>query len=177
MQEQLSDPDPLLRLAYMEDILASGDTLRMRIAMRTAFAGDDPDLRALALRGYLAGHKEFTFDITLPPAMQKALDSRTPSNAQELSRQYPMLSVLSSWSKRVHLELTEFNFADSSGQIKATETRPARFAITGDVLSTVLGFAGVGQCYIDFGPTARQTLEGTMACQNWPKLAITTQAM
>jgi hypothetical protein len=176
VQEQLADPDPLVRLAYMEEIMSSGDALRMQIAMRTAFASDDPDLRAIALRGYLAGHKEFTFDIVLPPAMQKAYEERTPKTEAELDRTYPQLRTLVAWSQRIHFIVTDYKFGDSSGEMKTTTSGAAKFNFTGDTVSTVQELSYVGQCYFDFGPTNKQTLDGTMSCPNWPKLVIRTRA-
>ena len=175
VQEQLGDPDPLMRLAYMEDIMASGDGLRMQIAMRTAFASDDPDLRAIALRAYLASHKEFTFDVILPPDLQKLVDSATSGTRQELNKRYPFLVTLTNYAYKIHLKVTDYKMEENVGGMVANAGE-APFSITGDELSMMITLANIGPCYIDFSPTRKQALEGTIACGQWPKLGITTRA-
>lgn len=46
-REQCSDPDPDLRLAYIEAAIASGDAAVMRICVRQSLESDDADIRNL----------------------------------------------------------------------------------------------------------------------------------
>lgn len=176
VQEQLADPDPLMRLAYMEEVVASGDALRMQIAMRTAFASDDPDLRAIALRAYLASHRDFTFDVNLPVQLQKVVDGITPGTQQEVERQYPFLRTLKDYAFKVHIIITEYRLGENSGKM-GVNAGVDNFTITGDTLSISLIIRNIGTCYIEFSPTRKQMLEGKIACGGvWPKFDISTRA-
>ena len=175
VQEMLADPDPLMRLANMEALVGSGDALKIRIAIRTAFASNDADLRGLAMRAYLATQRDITFDVSLPPAIQKQYDSATPSTMQDLTRQYPFLPSLSNAAFRVHLKLIDYTLGQDSGKVEAQGDAP--FTITGDKFSTQVPVPYSGVCYIDFWPSRKLTLDGTLACGGvWPKLAITAPA-
>src|ERR1700728_4808787 len=74
VQELLSDPDPNARLANMEEIVKSGDATRLQVALRIVFHSDDPNMRALGLRAYIASLHELTFDIELPAQAQRQYD-------------------------------------------------------------------------------------------------------
>lgn len=174
VQEMLADPDPLLRLANMEAIVASGDALKIRIAIRTAFASDDTELRGLALRAYLATHKEITFDVLLPPAAQKQYDATSPDKVQEIYRQYPFLERLYGAAFRFRLMLTDYTLGQDGGTLQSGNE--GHFTITGERFSTFVGVRDIGSCYVDFWPGRKQTLDGTLACGSWPKLAITAPA-
>jgi hypothetical protein len=173
VQEMLADPDPLLRLANMEAIVSSGDALKIMIATRTAFASDDADLRGLAMRAYLATHREITFDVLLPPAIRQQYDTATPGTLKDLNQQYSFLPALRQAAFRIHLKLTEYTLGQDNGKV-ASDNYTSEFTITGEKFSTrlLMTYFGV-YCYIDFSSSRRQTLDGTLACEkDWPKLAI-----
>lgn len=60
---QLDDPDPILRLSVMEDILQSPDALLKSLALRKALSSSDTDLRQTALRSILSRPTPFVFTI------------------------------------------------------------------------------------------------------------------
>jgi hypothetical protein len=174
----LADPDPLMRLTNMESIVKSEDSLKLQAALRTAFAGDDKELRGLALRAYLATRKEITFEVMLPPEVQAAYDtSRSdPSAERAFKQKYPFHTYLTGSANRFQLGFPDYAFAQDRGTAYS-ERRNGSFTITGERLTTMLPLHNWGQCYVDFAPTRRQAFEGTLACGPWPKLAITAPAL
>ncbi len=63
IQRQINDPNPLMRLAYMEEIAASGDATAIQLAIRTAMATDDEQLQSLSLRVYFSNLRSIHFQV------------------------------------------------------------------------------------------------------------------
>ena len=176
----LSDPDPMMRLANMESIVRSGDGVRIGIAIRTAFASDDPQLKGLAMRAYLATHKNLMFDIALPAALQAQYDSASPPAMQELFKLYPYSKRLSRAAFKLHFLITEYNFGDNDGAITSYDHdyRAVKFTVTGAKTASYLLVVDLdANCFVDFQAAKTLTLDGTLACQGeWPKLSISAPA-
>lgn len=172
VQEMLADPDPLLRLANMESIVNSGDSLRLQVALRAALSSDDADLRGLAMRAFLATRKEVVFDIVLPPPMQKQVDDARfdRSALQDLEKRFSFLPGLLGFASKFQLRFKDYAFSQDRGTVESANA--ANFSITGDKFSTLVSINNYSGCYIDFVPSRRLTFEGTMACGSWPKLSI-----
>ncbi len=173
VQEMLADPDPLMRLTNMEAIVKSGDALKLQVALRTAFAGDDKELRGLALRAYLASRKEITFDVVPPADVQAAFEATRsdPAAVRTFNQRNPFYAYLTRSASRFQLSFPDYSFAQDRGTAYS-ERRSGSFTITGDRLTTMLPLHNWGECYVDFAPTSRQAFEGTLACGPWPRLAI-----
>lgn len=73
--DAINDPDPVMRLAQLDEILKKGDATEVQLAIRTAFSVEDPNVRSLALRAHFAGFKTFVITASLPKKMQDAVDS------------------------------------------------------------------------------------------------------
>lgn len=71
--DAINDPDPLMRLAQLEEILKKGDATDVQLAIRTAFTVDDPNIRSLALRSHFAGFRTFVVTAELPEDVKNAL--------------------------------------------------------------------------------------------------------
>jgi hypothetical protein len=186
VKELLSDPDPLMRLANMEAILNSGDALKFQVALSLAFRSDDPDLRGLAMRAYIASRKEIALDIQLPPELQRKFDEAQadPEKMKTLTAGYPFLNYIAGCAFRVQYAFSKYDMSSNTGVItnpaRKEGSSPAPFAISGDRLNatvdTQLGGAW-SKCSVDFRPTGN-TFRGTLACQAWmgdiifPKLSV-----
>lgn len=72
-REQCSDPDPDLRLAYVEAALESEDASVARICIRQSLDSANADIRNLGLRAALAAADRITFAVTPPATLAKAL--------------------------------------------------------------------------------------------------------
>lgn len=73
--DAINDPDPVMRLAQLDEILKKGDATEVQLAIRTAFSVEDPNVRSLALRAHFAGFNTFVITASLPKKMQDAVDS------------------------------------------------------------------------------------------------------
>ncbi len=73
-REKCNDPDPDLRLAYIESAIASNDYSIQRICMRSALESNDSDLREIGLRGAIASMGQIVVDISMPEELKSALD-------------------------------------------------------------------------------------------------------
>jgi hypothetical protein len=170
LQETLGDPDPLVRLTNMEAAIDSGDALKIQIALRPAFSGDDAGMRAIGMRAYLESIKELALDIVLPPAVQKQYDSAlNDQNAmKQLLSAHEYLLHLSSIGFRVRLVFKDYKMSESTGVVVGYT--PGTFSIVGDRLSIGVPISALGlfHCDFDVRPTRALTLDGTMACDFGP---------
>lgn len=177
--EALADPDPMQRLANMEAIVKRGDPLQTQVAIRTAFASDDPELRELGMRAVLGSAGELTFDVALPADTKRAYDAARGDalKTRQFDREDPYVGFLARQSFRLHLTVTHYEFPQPGGNAEAIQRRPAPFVIRGSQFSSKMP-TPFGSCYVDFAPTPKATLEGTLACDgNWPKLTIAAPAL
>jgi hypothetical protein len=169
IKEALADPDPVMRLATLEAIINSGDALRIQIALRLAFQSDDSELRALAMRGYIASRKEILLDIQLPPAIQRQYDEALidPEKTTAFFTTHPYARLLAQSGFRVHYVFTKFAFSNSTGMV-ADSTRGANaatspFSISGDRLEASVETQGLGLCRVDFRPISN-VFKGSLSC-------------
>ena len=73
--ESINDPDPLMRLALLEEIIAKGDATEVQLAIRTAFTIDDPNIRSLALRAHFASFRTVVITAEYPAKIQAAIEA------------------------------------------------------------------------------------------------------
>lgn len=181
--EQLSDPDPLLRLANMEALVKSGDATLRQYVLRAAVAGDDANLRALALRAYLATTKQLTFQIELPAILQKEYEQASVSaeRLREFSIKNYMAGLVAQTGFRFSLAIVESDMSSGSGRWHepgAYDKFP--FVVSGDRLTSTVGLALGGnlrRCIIDFRPSRDLKLNGLLTCQSsspTPAMKITS---
>ena len=82
-REQCSDPNPDLRLAYIEGAIASGEVPIQRICMRQALESDNADIRNLGLRAAIASTSQITFSTEMPKGLAAAYKAAA-DNEQKL---------------------------------------------------------------------------------------------
>lgn len=68
-----ADPDPVLRLAYMDQAIATEDTSILRICLREALESDDADVRNLGLRAAVASMERIVFETRMPLQLEAEL--------------------------------------------------------------------------------------------------------
>jgi hypothetical protein len=68
---RLNDPDPMLRIAFYEEVLESGDRRMIQMATTIAMRSDDRNLRGLAMLGHLARMQRVDFQLTYPGDLEK----------------------------------------------------------------------------------------------------------
>lgn len=72
-REHCNDPDPDLRLAYIENAISTNDVSIKRICVRLAAESDNADIRNLGLRAAIASLNQITFSVEMPRLLQDAL--------------------------------------------------------------------------------------------------------
>lgn len=89
-REQCSDPDPDLRLAYIEAAIGTKDTAIIRICARQSLESDDADTRNLGLRSALASMDQIRFEVEMPERLANALAEAgdNESKLAEIGRWY-----------------------------------------------------------------------------------------
>ncbi|MBC7282745.1 hypothetical protein [Hoeflea sp.] len=93
--DAINDPDPLMRLAQLEEILENGNATDVQLAIRTAFTLDDPNVRSLALRAHFAGFRTFVVTAGLPESVKEVLAGSDKDAANNIRNGY-LLGLLES---------------------------------------------------------------------------------
>jgi len=86
-REQCADPDPDLRLAYIENAIATNDASIQRICIRLALQSDNADIRNLGLRAAIVSVPQITFMTTMPKSLENDL-KQTAGDEQKLRNVY-----------------------------------------------------------------------------------------
>jgi hypothetical protein len=93
--EAVNDPDPLMRLALIEDIIAKGDATEVQLAIRAAFTIDDPNVRSLALRAHFASFRTLLITADWPEEIKKMVDAgERDQAAKRYSNNFIMMDTL-----------------------------------------------------------------------------------
>jgi hypothetical protein len=93
--EAVNDPDPLMRLALIEDIIAKGDATEVQLAIRAAFTIDDPNVRSLALRAHFASFRTLLITADWPEEIKKMVDAGERDQAvKRYGNHFDMMDVL-----------------------------------------------------------------------------------
>lgn len=170
IREQMGDPDPLMRLAYLEELAASQDQTATMVALRYAMASDDADLRALATRLYMANTTSLDLKVLVPEAVQQL--AADPQERKKLNKS--LVSLMASGYLRFRVQ--DFDFKTAGFKVFAMDGLNApneKFAGPGQVrgatvsFSTkVYGLSGQPRCTVNLQPTADLELAGEAACES-----------
>jgi hypothetical protein len=179
-QEMLADPDPNARLAYLEEIVASGDATKIHAALQFAFHSDDPSLRSLAMRAYIGSLKELEFDIQLPPHMEDQYEAlqADPDKLRDFENRYQYMSIVEHHGLHVHMTL-DYAMANGTGSVwEYYKPAASTFTVSGERLFGSLELRGLSQhCGFDVKPSSNMTLKGSLTCEangsvRFPRLYI-----
>lgn len=141
--EAINDPDPLMRLAQLEAIVAENDATKVQLALRTAFTVDDPNIRALALRAHFASYRTVVIETELPDEVKEAL-ARDQEAAERQHR--GLLNYIGGTGGQTHLytsyeNLSQIEFSFIS--LNNNDRREPQFGGTGSIRGTTITFSGV----------------------------------
>jgi len=180
--DKITDPDPLQRVANLEEIVRGGDAVSIQIALKTAFASKDPELRSVALRSYLATVTNLQFEIRDPgegsepskpgTAVQKPVskpDQQIERLRAVLSRRF-LLQI-----QEVDLKTGKFTVYAMNGLAKPRDDARSEGQVVGTRVRVLLNVYGAGQCAIEASPTSELSLEGTATCRGYPDVRISTE--
>jgi hypothetical protein len=169
VRERMGDPDPLMRLAYLEQLGTSQDQTAILLALRYALASDDADLRALALRLYMGNAK--SLDLKVIPTQELRQLATDPQASKDLNKR--LLTLLATGYLR--FRVADFDFKDASFKVYAMDGVNApneKYAGPGQVRGVsvsfsvkVYGLHGQPRCTVSLQPTADLELTGEAACE------------
>ncbi len=176
IQEQVNDPDPLMRLLNFQEIVAEGDRLKTELAVRTAMAIEDPRLRSAAMLAYLGYVDLVPFDWALPSEVETAVKKDSGHVQGALGFVYQDHEGAGGKMPILFENLSE----DGSFNVYAMmrlDRKDDQFTGEGRVLGDRLVFrtkvhmarSSAPVCDFDITPTAELELRGTVTCEgyNW----------
>jgi hypothetical protein len=189
ISEKLNDPDPFMRLAYMEEILGSGRAADTQIAVKMALSSADPELQSAGLRAYLASVRDLRLEISLPSEIQKELDEAAGNRKKERDVWRNHQMVMRYWNglgRRLTLSVVDADYA--SGRFKVFTqnnlTEPSeKFSGAGSVVgSRVVVNTNVSvrrpatdPCSVDLSVGEGLILRGEMSCSGAPPLQVSME--
>ena len=177
--EGVTDPDPLVRLANLEDVIKRGNATEMQLAIKAAMASSDPDLRSVALRGYMAGVRELYLESK--PAPDTAARLADPDdNGADIG---PLRQNVATWATvtggRLHVRVEKMDAATgrfSAYGMNRLEKIDDSVRGDGQVIGTRvrMSFAiyGLRRCTVELAPSSALVLEGAAACDNMPRMLL-----
>lgn len=94
-REKCNDPDPDLRLAYIEQAILSNDTPIQRICTKIALESDNNDIRNLGLRTAISASTQITFHVEMPQKI--ADDLKKAGNDEDRIKKVTSSSEYRNW--------------------------------------------------------------------------------
>jgi hypothetical protein len=188
ISEKLNDPDPFMRLAHMEEIVASGRAADTQIAVKMALSSSDPELRSMGLRAYMSSISELRLEMSLPPEVDKAVkdakgDERTEQKVRRANR--GVFSYYNGLSQRLNIGIEDAEFASGRFQVftKSNLTRrDDRYAGSGSVTGDRVVFdtrvrigSQIRTCSVELGLAEGLSLAGEMSCQSSSPIPLSTR--
>jgi hypothetical protein len=177
--EKINDPDPLMRLANLEAIIARGDPTEVQLAIKATLAGADPDMRSVALRSYAATLRDLFLDARLPAEVEAKLAGADRSDTALLRTAKYVADWRRATSGRLQIRLDKLDLR--SGRFtaygmnrlaKPDERTRGEGQIVGSRMRMDVAFWAAGRCAIELSPTPALVLEGTAACDNVPRMNV-----
>lgn len=160
---QLNDPDTLVRISVLEEILRSEDGALKTIAARKALSSTDGDLRTMALRyAFSQGDRQYTFNIEKCIAQQTSPYSCQGSNAFQAFHFYFVGMNKESGQFNAY---STISFYSQSGTTRIYKMMPGR------VMSGVVDFefqvdSFGAPCFVRLDKLEGTSLSGKVTCQN-----------
>lgn len=185
-RDQCNDPDPDLRLAYVEKAVDGGDVSVKRICIRLALESDNADIRNLGLRAAISSVPSLTFAVQIPEELQKALSGAGDNEKKqaEIARWY----VSQDFTRLKNGLVFEIDGATvSRGESvwyplaslsQRNDNYRGKTAIVGSELNWT-GRASLAQteCSLSAKLTADNTLSGTFQCGIEPAFPVSAKLL
>lgn len=171
-----SDPDDQARIQHMEAIVRENDPVKLLIAQRCAFASDDPVLRSIAFRAYLATTPSTNLEIVLDRShiegYRRAIEN---GSLRRFSNTHPHVEYMARIGYGLLLRILEFDFSTGRGVVSVTRRERFPVQIRADrlVFQTPIDIGPTVNCTIDLRPTRDYRLVGSMRCdRSWPLITL-----
>ena len=183
-REQCSDPDPDLRLAYVESAIANKDASVQRICIRLALQSDNSDIRNLGLRAAIAATQQITFMPTMPKSLEAELrkgadDENFMRKVKETyaSRVYETTqNGLKMCSDKVEIGKNSFLWNTLAANVELRKDGFTKATITGSKISWTgyvnISSLGTISCSVNVALTREGKLAGKLLCDKTPPIDI-----
>ena len=183
-REQCSDPDPDLRLAYLEGAIASKDASVQRICIRLALQSDNADIRNLGLRAAIATIPQITFIPTMPRSLE--VDLRRAAEDENLmkrvrdsyiSRLYDATqNGLKMCSDNAEVGKSTFLWNTLAANIDLRKERYYKATILGSRINwsgnVIISGGNSLTCTVNVALTREGRLAGKLSCEGSPPMDI-----
>jgi hypothetical protein len=168
----ITTPDRDLNIAHFEQLMESADARRIEIAIRTLVSGDDPVLRGMAMRGYIAVTRQLVLDVALSPQEMKVLQEARaqPDGVRRLRSPNEHLSHLNQYGFKFNFTFEVPSIKEPRGKVVATSMAGnasywRAFAVRGERITFTANAANGGPvCEFELTPKKDTTIAGTMTC-------------
>jgi hypothetical protein len=163
------EPDKYRRLANMEALIAENDTLKLQIAIRSALANDDPDLRALGMQAYISSIQEIVVNYIPDPEDKKLLDRLGAEERRKyIDQRGGYLRNLGGFGFVQHFRISDYQINSGSGKIEGSIGRGS-FRVVGTRMQFKINF-----CNYELSPNRQMKLSGQARCEasGWPLIAL-----
>jgi hypothetical protein len=167
---QVTSPDRDLNIANFEQIMESGDARRIEIAIRTLVASDDPVLRGMAMRGYIAVTRELVLEVVLSQADMKVLTAaRAEQNGiSNLRSPYLHLREMAAVGFKFPFGFEIASIKEPRGKVflpSDSRNYNAVYSVRGERITFGIAAAyGWVKCEFDLAPKKDATIVGTFTC-------------
>lgn len=181
-RERCNDPDPDLRLAYIEEAIVAKDSPAQRICIKTALESDNHEIRNLGLRAAIAITPQITFTVGMPPALAAALES--VNHDEKAIKQTKAFQVYEYWTRLqgglvFMIEGAKANSPSSvwysmTSQSSKSDSRKGNAVVTGNRLVWVgtSGLSAMSSCTLNVILGSGGELKGTFQISDEPPFPI-----
>ena len=165
----VTSPDRDLNIANFEQLMESGDARRIEIAIRTLVSSDDPVLRGMAMRGYIAVTRDLVLEAVLNQAEMKVLtEARAqPDGVRNLHSPYAHLSQMATVGFKFPLVFEITSIKEPRGKVmEPYYKQPVNYTVRGDRITfAIAAMSNVSvKCEFELAPKKDATIGGTMTC-------------
>jgi len=177
--DRINDPDPLMRIAVLEEVLARGNATEMQLAIKSALSGSDPDLKSLAMRGYAANLRDLYLDSAVAKEVQVVLEEADAKDRDAAAARRAISEWRQATGDRLHVRLEKVDAktgrftAYGMNRLNKTDERTAGDGhIVGTRMRMNIGILSLRRCVIELVPTNALMLEGSATCDSMPKMLL-----
>ncbi|GAB7080501.1 hypothetical protein [Megalodesulfovibrio paquesii] len=188
-REQCNDPNPDLRLAYIEAAIASGDVSIQRICIRQALESDNADIRNLGLRAALASTSQITFSTEMPKGLAAAYkaagdDEGKIRNVEDRTddRIYKHIRTgMAFVIQKASIEKGQSEWFPLVANANSDSRFTGKAIVTGSSIhwvgSILIGGGQSRKCVLDVSAKSGAKLSGTLNCENSDPFSISAELL
>lgn len=173
VDEQLTHPDPDMRIGYLEAIVAEGNARKIERAIRIAVSGQDEGLRALGMRAYFSATRNLPLDMVLNQAESKLVeDARADSRAKEQLPRHLYFIMNAAFKITLSFDQAPIGSVRGTLHINQDSNRKHEYAMRGERMTfggyTVFGGGGF-TCAWELHPSRDLKVIADVSCEGFTR--------